>query len=152
MIRNEQEYHIAVNRVLEEGKRFEDHRSRLKASGLMPEEIKRIMDPMVCFHEQLREEIQYYERLKRCDFETLENLEGIGKLLVGLRIAIGMSQRDLAKRLEVHETQVSRDERNEYHGITIDRVVRVLKALGVQLQTKVVVTRSGLEAKEVQCS
>ena len=33
----------------------------------------------------------------------------------------------------VHESQVSRDERNEYHGITLERASRVLDALGVTL-------------------
>jgi hypothetical protein len=31
--------------------------------------------------------------------------------------------------------QVSRDERNEYHGITVDRASRILDALGVQLRS-----------------
>ena len=36
-----------------------------------------------------------------------------------------MSQRDLAAKLEVHESEVSRDERNEYHGITVDRAIKI---------------------------
>ena len=32
---------------------------------------------------------------------------------------------------------VSRDERNEYHGITVERARRVLDALGVRLVTRV---------------
>jgi transcriptional regulator with XRE-family HTH domain len=36
---------------------------------------------------------------------------------VALRIATGLTQRQLAETLGVHESQVSRDERNEYHGI-----------------------------------
>ena len=45
--------------------------------------------------------------------------EDSGHLLISLRIAKGISQRELAKRLNVHESQVSRDERNEYFGITL---------------------------------
>ena len=37
-----------------------------------------------------------------------------GHMLAALRIARGVSQRDLAGRLGVHESQVSRDKRNEY--------------------------------------
>jgi hypothetical protein len=36
------------------------------------------------------------------------------------RIAQGITQRELAKRLGLHESQVSRDERNEYFGITLE--------------------------------
>jgi hypothetical protein len=42
-----------------------------------------------------------------------------------------------ARRSEVSETAVSRDERNEYHGITVDRARKALDALGVRLVTRV---------------
>jgi transcriptional regulator with XRE-family HTH domain len=51
-------------------------------------------------------------------------------LLIALRIAAGMTQRQLADRLDVSEAQVSRDERNEYHGITVERAQRIIDALG----------------------
>jgi len=43
----------------------------------------------------------------------------------------------LAQRLGVHESQVSRDERNEYHNITLDRAGRILDVLGVELSSHV---------------
>ena len=49
----------------------------------------------------------------------------------------GISQRDLARRLDVHESQVSRDERNGYFEITLQRAIGILDALNVRLQTKV---------------
>ena len=137
MIRSEAEYREAVKRVEAEKGRLEAHRTRLKKAGLMKVEIKRVMDPMESFHLQLREEVESYEKLRRGEFEELENLRGLGTLLVGLRIAGGISQRDLAKRLGVHESQVSRDERNEYFGMTLERAAKVLEALGVNLKTKV---------------
>jgi ribosome-binding protein aMBF1 (putative translation factor) len=60
-----------------------------------------------------------------------------------------MSQRELAAKLEVHESQVSRDERNEYHGITVERVIKILDALGVKLQTSVVEAPLDVEAGEL---
>jgi len=80
---------------------------------------------------------QSYERLKRGEFEELENLRGLGHLLISIRIAQGVSQRELARRLDVHESQVSRDERNEYFGITLERAIKILDALDVRLRTKV---------------
>jgi ribosome-binding protein aMBF1 (putative translation factor) len=77
------------------------------------------------------------ERLKRGEFEDLENFRGFGHLLISLRIAKGVSQRELTKRLSVHESQVSRDERNEYFGITLERAIKILDALNVRLHTKV---------------
>ena len=92
---------------------------------------------MESFHLQLKEEVESYERLKRGEFEELDNLRGLGHLLIALRIAQGISQRELAKRLHAHESQVSRDERNEYFGITLERAMKILDALHAHLRTKV---------------
>jgi hypothetical protein len=35
----------------------------------------------------------------------------------------------------VHESQISRDERNEYHGITVERASRILDAMNVRLRS-----------------
>ena len=137
MIRNETEYKEAVASLAEERNRLGEHRSRLKESGLTDDEIKRVIDPMESFHLQLKEEVESYERLKRGEFDELVNFRGFGHLLIALRIAQGLSQRDLARRLGVHESQVSRDERNEYFGVTLERAVKVLDALNVRLRTKV---------------
>lgn len=137
MIRNENEYQEAVARLEEECGRLKEHAKRLKEAGLGKEEIKRVIDPMESFHLQLKEEVESYERLKRGEFEDLDNFRGFGHLLIALRIAQGISQRELAKRLDVHESQVSRDERNEYFGITLDRAIKILHALNVRLTTKV---------------
>ena len=92
MIRNETEYQEAVARLGEERKRLTEHAARLKEAGLNPDEIKRVTDPMESFHLQLKEEVESYERLKRGQFEELENLRGLGHLLISLRIAQGISQ------------------------------------------------------------
>ena len=137
MIRNETEYQEAVARLSDEQKRLADHRLRLKDAGLKDEEIKRIIDPMESFHLQLKEEVESYERLKRREFDELVNLRGLGHLLISLRIAQGVTQRDLAERLGSHESQVSRDERNEYFGIKVERAMKILDALNVRLRTRV---------------
>jgi len=135
MIRNENEYQQAVRRLGQERERLADHRKRLKDTGLAADEIKRVLDPLRSFHKQLAEEVESYERLKRGEFDELRNLHGLGSMLVALRIALGLTQRELAERLGVHESQVSRDERNEYHAITVDRASRILDALGVELRS-----------------
>lgn len=137
MIRNETEYKKAVQRLQEEEGRLSEMRQRLFEQGLTAEEIKRAVDPIVSFHLQFKEEVESYEKLKRGEFDELINLRGFGHLLISVRIAQGISQKELADKLEVNESQVSRDERNEYHGITLDRAGKILEALGVQLSSKV---------------
>jgi DNA-directed RNA polymerase specialized sigma subunit len=135
VIRNENEYKEAIQRLRDEKKRLDAHRATLAATGLSKTEIKRAMNPLRSFHMQLEEEVEAYERLKRGDFGELENLHGLGRTLVALRIALGLTQRELAERLCVDESQVSRDERNEYHSITVDRASRILDALRVHLKS-----------------
>jgi hypothetical protein len=139
MIRNEAEHQEASKRLVEELRRLDEHRSRLEEAGLGEVAIQRVLDPLESFHLQLKEEVEAYERLKRGEFEELENLRGLGHLLIASRIAQGISQRDLARRLNVHETQVSRDERYEYFGITLERAAKILDALNVRLRTQVAI-------------
>lgn len=137
MIRNEKAYRQAVEQIAAEKSRLAQQEAELRTLRLEPDEVKRALDPMRSFHQQLEEEIAGYERLSRGEFDEIENLRGIGQLLVSLRIARGLSQRQLSEKLGVHETQVSRDERNEYHGITLERAAKILEALGVEIRSRV---------------
>lgn len=134
MIRNEHEYKEAVTRLVAEQDRIKNYESKLREQGLSNEEMKRVIDPIRSFNEQLSEEIESYDRLKRREIDEIRNLRSLGHLLICLRIARNLSQRELAQRLGVNESQVSRDERNEYHGITLDRAAKVLEALDVDVR------------------
>lgn len=137
MIRNETDYKNAVERIEAEKARIAETQAILEAKGLNAEEVKRVIDPILSFHLQLREEVESYEKLKRGEFEQLKNLNGLGHLLICLRIAQGLTQKELAELLEVKPSQVSRDERNEYHGITAERANKILNALGAELYSTV---------------
>ncbi len=58
-------------------------------------------------------------------------------MLVALRISKGVKQKDLAEKLGIKESQVSRDERNEYHGASVDKIQKVLDVLGVKLHSEI---------------
>lgn len=133
MIRNEAEYREALTRLKGEMERLEAQRIALRRTGLTTTDVKRVCDPMESFYLQLKEEIESYERFRRGEFSEIHNFRGIGQLLIGLRVARGLSQRELAERLGVHESQVSRDERNEYSNITVERAVRILGALDAEV-------------------
>lgn len=133
MIRTDGEYQQARSRLLEEKRRLSEHEARMKERGLGPAELKRAIDPLRSFTLQLEEEVEAYERMQRGSFEPIVNLAGLGRLLIAARVFRKVSQRDLAQRLGVHESQVSRDERNEYRSITVERANRILDVLGVEL-------------------
>ena len=133
MIRTDAEYQEARARLREERQRLGEHEARMKEMNLSAAERKRALDPLQSFSAQLEEEMEAYERAQRGSFESTTNLHGLGRVLIGARIYRGISQRELATRLGVHESQVSRDERNEYGSITVERASRILESLGVDL-------------------
>lgn len=138
MIRTDQEHRLARERLEQESERLSAHRSNLRRQGLKTAEVRRAMEPLESFHLQLVEEVESYERLQRGEVDPIVNLDRFGRMLIGLRIAQGVSQRELAERLGVHESQVSRDERNEYHGASLERANRVLDALEAEVQITVI--------------
>lgn len=137
MIRSEAEYREAVARLEEDCRFIQLQREVLEAKGYAPHEVAAGLEPALAFHEQLADDVAWYERAKRHDFEAVKDLTSIGRLLIALRIAQGLTQRDLATLLGVSEAVVSRDERNEYHGIGVERAQRILDALGAQIVTTV---------------
>ena len=77
-------------------------------------------------------EVSLFEKLRLGKVKAIPRfpVEQRGKVLICLRIAKGWNQRRLAAALGVTEAQISRDERNEYRGISLERYARVLDILG----------------------
>ncbi len=129
MIRNDKEYQEAVKRLKADQKIIEEQKKQLASEGLTDEQIQRGIEPLLSFHQQLVEEVEWYERIKRGDIGTILSITDLGKCLIALRIASGMTQKELAERLGVKESQISRDERNEYFGITLQRAQKIVDAI-----------------------
>ena len=81
-------------------------------------------------------EIGEYEALRAGGVRAIP-VAGLGDLpgaLVKARIAAGLTQRQLAERLEVAEQAVQRDEAGGYARATLDRLQRVAEALGLEVE------------------
>jgi hypothetical protein len=59
----------------------------------LEEQTQRAMESSFSFHEQLKEEVQYYEKIKQGEFVAITNFKGLGRLFIDLRIS-----RDFFKR------------------------------------------------------
>jgi transcriptional regulator with XRE-family HTH domain len=136
MIRSESEYRDALSRSAKAAGQLAHYSRELSDKGLSPGEIENNVALMVGLQEDLQDDIQRYERYRQGDLTGLKSLREIGDLLIAARIARGLSQRDLAERLGIHESQVSRDERNEYQGISCERAAQVLEALSIDLELR----------------
>jgi ribosome-binding protein aMBF1 (putative translation factor) len=137
MIRTEAEYRKAQERLEQERETLKKQRAQLEEINLSDAEVERALQPLISFRDQLREEIETYEHMRRGDLSVLHDLTSIGRWLIGARIARGWSMSDLAAALDVSVQQVSRDENNEYHGITTERAQRILGALGVRFRLEI---------------
>jgi ribosome-binding protein aMBF1 (putative translation factor) len=137
MIRTDAEYRKAQDRLEQEAATIQRQRQQLEDMDLSGKEIDRPLAPMISFRDQLREEVDMYERMRRGDLDALYNLTSIGRWLIGACIAKGWSMSDLADALDVSVQQVSRDENNEYRSVTAERAQRILEALGVRFRAEV---------------
>lgn len=137
MIKSQREYEEALRRLEQDREVAVAQRQAFAQAGLTAEEVERAMEPLLSFQAQLAEEVEWYEQIRTRNFAALSNFADIGRLLIALRIANGLTQRELAERLGIHESQVSRDERNEYYGVSLERAQRVLEALGERVVTHV---------------
>jgi DNA-binding XRE family transcriptional regulator len=104
-------------------------RASLEAAGLSPDHIELAMAAHLTMQDQMEGELAWYENARKGKIRPLPNLTRIGLSLIALRLARGLTQRQLAERLGVNEAQVSKDEKNEYHGISVERAQRIIDAL-----------------------
>jgi len=133
MIKTESEYNAAVTRLRQDQEIIAEQVKAMRGLGLTEEQIDHASKPTLSFHEQLKEEVEVYEKMRRGVFEPISNLEHIGQLLIGLRICLNLSQNDLASKLGISQAAVSKDERNEYHGISVEKAQRIFVAMGVRI-------------------
>jgi transcriptional regulator with XRE-family HTH domain len=136
MIRSETDYREAVARSRKSEERLVEYREELRRKGLLTDEVEMTVSLAVNILDDLNDEIGCYERVKQGDLSGFKTLRDLGQLLIAARLARGLSQRDLAEKLHVHESQVSRDEKNEYQGISLERAAQVFEALAIDVDVR----------------
>ena len=106
-------------------------KSAEKASGKRATAIRGSYEGVI---RQLEEEVHEYDELKAGTFAlpSIERLDQIAPFIVKLRIAKGVSQTELARRLGVSKQVVSRHEEDQYQDAALVRLQELLDALGVK--------------------
>ena len=138
MIKNEREYRITKAQA-------EKFRRALTAFGAgkdtsVPPRLRQAQaDALRSQLADLEAELQQYESLrsgKRRIIRT-QSLEDFPRALIQARVALGLSQRDLAERLGLKEQQIQRYEATEYASASLRRIREVVDALGLNLAGKI---------------
>jgi HTH-type transcriptional regulator / antitoxin HigA len=83
---------------------------------------------------QLESELREYDELKsgQMTLPHVERLDQIAPFIVKIRIAKGVSQTELARRLGVSKQVISRYEESEYQTVGIGRLQEILDAVGIK--------------------
>jgi transcriptional regulator with XRE-family HTH domain len=83
----------------------------------------------------LRGQVKAFDTLKTGDLQPLGNchLSDVGPYLIKARIAAGLTQADLAKKLGVSQPMIHKYERDEYQGATAGILAKVASLLGVSI-------------------
>jgi HTH-type transcriptional regulator/antitoxin HigA len=83
---------------------------------------------------QLEDELGEYDRLKSGEVTLphVDRLDQIAPFITRIRIAKGVSQTELARRLGVSKQVISRYEESEYQTVAISRLQEILDAVGIK--------------------
>ena len=83
---------------------------------------------------QLEDEVREYDALKSggLNLPNVERLDQIAPFVAKIRIARGVSQTELARRLAVSKQVISRYEESEYQTVSIGRLQEILDAIGIK--------------------
>jgi transcriptional regulator with XRE-family HTH domain/Zn-dependent peptidase ImmA (M78 family) len=140
MIRNERQYRITKTQA----EKFEQ---AIKKRGAPADPSNRLHpllqkaqgDALQSQLEDLRAQLAEYDALRAGAHIVLtrESFEDLPLALIQARIASGLSQKELADRLGIKEQQVQRYEATEYASASLERVIEVIKALGVSVREDV---------------
>lgn len=133
MIKNDRERQKVEEQIRETKKLLESNRAVLKQAGIPESEIDKYVEANEAILRRFEKDLHEYIELKTGKMPETGSLETIGELLVKFRIGQGMSQKELADKIKVDETQLSRYERTGYRGAGLERIKAVLEALGVKL-------------------
>jgi ribosome-binding protein aMBF1 (putative translation factor) len=145
VIKNEKQYRITKAQV----RRFQDALAELagqkRPANISPRLWQAQRQAAASQLQELQEQVEAYERLHvgKSKGVVLESVEDLPRALIRARIAAGLTQAGLARRLGVKPQQVQRYEASEYGSASFTRIVKVLQALGLTMPKAVRLVRNG---------
>jgi len=135
MIKNERQFRITKAQA----EKFERTIGGLMANparNLHPALRKAEFEGLKSQLEDLKRELQEYQSLRsgKRRMIALDSIEDLPKTLIQARIAAGLSQEELARKLGLKPQQVQRYEATNYQSSSLQRVNQIVRVLGVRLR------------------
>jgi ribosome-binding protein aMBF1 (putative translation factor) len=138
MIRNERQYVITKAQI----KKF---KTALKSfekqeSSAHPVLVKAQKDAMERQLDELEAQVQEYEELRSGKYKVLEStsFDNLPIDLIRARIALGLTQKQLAELVGLKEQQIQRYEETEYASASFSRLKEIIKVLKIDITEKMI--------------
>jgi len=135
MIHNKWQYNLAKKDLANFEFTISSLESKLKEANEDSVSIQININAVKHLHKKLHHEIIEFEKLKSGELSQIEysNLKDLPSCLVQSRIALGLSQKDLAEKLEIKEQQIQRYEQQDYLKASLERIIQVCKVLDIEV-------------------
>ncbi len=132
MIQNEHQYKVTQNKL----KDLEQALVELETTKetLDPRQFSSRKKGLQLKIDNLNQEIEEYNGLKQQALIKISSIQDLPIALIKARIALGMTQKELAEKMGVKEQQVQRDEANQYSSAGFHRIAEVAKALNIKMK------------------
>ena len=132
MIKNERQYRIAKAQVakFEAALKTFGSKSR-KDQTTHPKLVKAQKDALQSQLDSLNGELREYEELQsgKVTAPDLGYIAVVPRDLIRARIAAGLTQKDLAKRLGMAEQQIQQYEAKDFESVSLARIAEIAKAI-----------------------
>lgn len=117
MIKTDEEYNAARSQVSQSDLLIYQLRNDYLADGYTIEEASNLISASLTYIKMIKDDIKFYEMLKNKEFiPHPSHYSSYGHYLVAKRIYMGLSQSDLAARLNITTKELAKMEYNDYHG------------------------------------
>ena len=139
MITNERQYRITRKRAAGFARAIEQFDTKTpERTDMHPRLVRAELEALQSQLEDLHAELAEYEQLKSADRSAISvaSFDELANGLIKARIAAGLSQRALARRLDLKEQQIQRYEAEGYASASYRRLCEVAHALGVQVENE----------------
>ena len=135
MIKNERQYGVTKTQADKFAQALAELRQHPPGEGhplLRKAEEEALSSQLADLHAELAE----YEALRSGKQKHLPvtSFDDLPRTLIQARIAAGLSQKELARRLGLKEQQIQRYEATDYASARLSRLRAVMQALGVELR------------------
>ena len=137
MIQNERQYKITQTKLRDLN--LDRSALDLPDSDLHPRLMLARKNSLNILIGELDQEIAEYDRLKSGQINKwpIESLQDLPNVMIKARIAVGMTQKELAEKIGVQEQQIQRYEANNYRAVGFERLQEVMSALDIRISQAV---------------